>query len=329
MFRKWTDSDEKDTQQSLANSCVPFSFAQLFVKICTDNDDFFASGNLEQILRIFEIGIYPEIWKENGRESDEAKSLQYMMQYLIAPPEIFETKQQISGIKKETDKILFVIEKTKSDELHTVMIFEKNNKWVCEENEYNDFTDIKKDFQKIFSIHLTDLNIALIKDAYKKYEDTIKRVIYEYDENNTLHKYYLSSLAGSPIYKSPLITLYHVGTWDKVFPDLKPIVEKQLLDHPEKFIYNMSEMSKIKARYSDCTASLLKQFSRDPVKYLNDFYDINTALKLFPEMKEEIKKILLADIAKYIKDSCDLETARQIFPECTNELKHSRANLKK
>jgi len=312
-----------DVTQLFDRSCTALCCAQLFALILLEANPNLKVSDLIKIVRIFEIGIYADIWKKPYDEADEQKSIEYINTYLSTPPSIITDPKTIESLSPKDNSYLIMVIINNEGMPHTLFVTENGKQFSFANIEHDNLTSISSTIQRVIRINKKDINSELINSHYLKYKNSMTKSLSSYDENDVLKKYYVHSLQewGNALYhyKSPLLNLFFSDINDS-FPECRFIIEKQLFEFPENFVSTLFEMDKLIEQFPPCRESIKKQFLKNPATYFNTFNDIQCALQLFPECKPQIQSIFLMDIEKHLQTLFHMQLAITAFPDCQQKM---------
>ncbi len=217
-------------KQLLKYSCTAFSCATLFSQLIQKTNQ--EIENPEKILRLFEIAIYPHVWKERKWIADEQKSIQYLRQYLNEDPIIIIiiSEEKIELALPLKGEAFFIIEEEKG-ESHVKLAVEEENQFVYQGKRYSSLFDISDKIKKIIKVKEEDFNMSSIQALYQQAQENIKQAVFSYSSECYQHFDYISSLLRCchlfPEYKNAIIEIA-LSHFYYYFPDLvtlKEIVE--------------------------------------------------------------------------------------------------------
>ncbi len=305
------------TEQLLKYSCVPFGFAQLFTKIIKESEPNLPLKDSNRILRLFEIGIYPEIWKKPFGESDETKSLQYMMKYLKKDPEIMAEQKDIQSISPTDKTIWFVLGKTSAGP-HVALVRSEGNKFICEGKSYDYLMNTLQDITKVYAIEQSNINIQLIHESVKNYDKEIKEAFLSYGKH-PLSGYYTGNL----FYCCPFFSI------KESFPEASKIITEQFLQNPNQYPILGRHMARVLQEFPDWQKGIEKIFTVSPKSCFESFDDIEAAVTLFPDFKDIFsERVLLKQPEKFLKSYSDVEKAIQLFPDDEEDIQEAAIKCK-
>lgn len=317
-------SEIMSIQQLFNRSCTALCCAQLFALVLLDKNPNLKINDLIKIVRLFEIGIYAEIWKDRWDEADEKKSTDYINTYLSHPPNIISDVKEIELLTPRKDGFLFVIIVNSDNLPHTLLLSENANHFIFDNITYNHLTELNAQIIKVFRIDKNHIKLDVINAYYRIYKRNITRSLSDYHEDDNLTQYYVECFKKWDVYLyqyvSPILNIYS-SSLINYFPELRTNIEKQLQNHPEKLIFNLVEVGQIIKLFPDCRKSMITLLTNNPDRFFCSFADFHNALHYLPEYESQIKKLYLLDMEKYLRSLFDLHLALNAFAKSPDHIK--------
>lgn len=339
LIPKSSKQEEKETpglytKQSFENSCAGFACSTLFCSLLENAGQAIS----KKMQFIFEINIYPMIWRTPGEEADETACLKFLQPFTSKEPGSYWVSDatKIAQIKPNTKEILFCKIVRDADDHHAVFacsIMENTHAaFLIIDKKVKQLDTLPPKVELVLQIPLADFRIDMIKQWYTQIESKTIEKIFEYpnvflktlgdikavceyfpEQKNKIAEYVLTN------HGKFMETLNDVYIFCDIFPEQKKDFAQLIIDNGNIFLSNATDVAQFLADFPTFQRKTAEYFMIHAEERLRqDILIISLCKGLTdqPGLKKEILEYALQSdlLSVYAKD-----TICCAFPEYKNQ----------
>ncbi|MEO8401110.1 MAG: hypothetical protein ABI597_04845 [Gammaproteobacteria bacterium] len=316
MFSRLLEEKNTDyrTKALHTNSCAAHACAILFTILISTKEK--TLGNLASSQDIFEICIYPEIWREYGAEADEEKALRFFNQVIDKNEMTRLTYDEAETLGPEPNAILFrIIRRKDTGCKHVDIIFSTKNVFIFVTDQ--GFRGIKSltvddtdEIEYLLKIPCSSVKVDAVQALYENYRRNMVEIFSKHYLNEkskirnptsivTLGRAAPALLSCARIKLTRLIAKnlncledgFYIDAVMRLFPELKSEIAENYFLHKEKYIRSWQDVVSTQQMFPQLEARILAYVIIHPELFPRESFQISRAIEHFPNSKAQIKTI--------------------------------------
>lgn len=296
------------------NSCAAHACAILFTILLSMKDK--SLKNITSSQDIFEICIFPEIWRKYGEEANEEKALCFLNRFINEDEITRLTCGEAENLGPEPDAVLFrIIRRKDTGCKHVDIIFSAKDTFIVvtdpgfrgtESLEVDDTDEV----EYLLKIPCSSFKVDAIQALYENYRLSMVDIFSKHylNENGriknstsvlTLGRAAPALLPSAQKKLTQLIAKnldcivdgFHIEAAMRLFPELKSEMAENYFLHKDKYIRSWQDVMFTQQMFPQLEVRVLAYVITRPELFPRQSFQISRAIESFPNSKEQIKTI--------------------------------------